>query len=52
LKHVQGLSGVETTYLPPEIPVVFLSTIRTLYSVGAGEFSLGLTRWSSQLGEK
>jgi hypothetical protein len=50
LKQVQGLSGVETTYLPPEIPVVFLSTIRTLYSVGGGEFTLGLKRWSSQLG--
>jgi hypothetical protein len=52
LKQVQGLSGVESQYLPDgDIPRVFLSTIRTLYSSGAGEFTLGLKRWASlQLG--
>jgi hypothetical protein len=51
LKQVQGLSRVDNQYLPDsDIPRVFLSTIRTLYSVGCGEFNLGITRWSSQLG--
>lgn len=58
LKQVQGLSGVESqylpdgdTYLPNEMARVFLPTIRTLYSTGGGEFTLGLQRWVSlQLG--
>ena len=54
LKQVQGLSSVESQYLPDgDIPRVFLPTIRTLYSQGAGEFTLGLKRWMSlQLGEE
>jgi hypothetical protein len=54
LKQVQGLSEVHSDYLPDigrNIPRVFLSTVRTLYSVGCGEFTLGLQRWVSQLGE-
>jgi hypothetical protein len=51
LKQVQGLSGVDSQYLPDgDIPRVFLSTMRTLYSSGAGEVTLGLKRWASQLG--
>jgi hypothetical protein len=52
LKHVQGLSEVHSDYLPDidrNIPRVFLSTIRTLYSVGSGEMSLGLKRFAKQL---
>jgi hypothetical protein len=53
LKHVQGLSSVDFLlgYDVGDMPRVFLSTIRTLYSVGGGEFTLGLKRWLSQLGE-
>lgn len=47
LKQVQGLSGVHAVY---DIPATFyLPTIRTLYSSGAGEFTLGLKRFVSQL---
>ena len=49
LKHVQGLSGLQSTYLPIEIPIVCLPTIRTLYSTGSGEFTLGLKRFVSNL---
>ena len=52
LKQVQGLSGVESQYLPDtDVPRVFLPTIRTLFSTGSGEMRLGLKRWMSlQLG--
>lgn len=51
LKQVQGLSSVESQYLPDsDVPRVFLPTIRTLYSTGGGEFTLGIQRWVSQLG--
>jgi hypothetical protein len=53
LKQVQGLSRVDFLMGCDvgDMPRVFLSTIRTLYSSGAGEFTLGLKRWASlQLG--
>jgi hypothetical protein len=53
LKQVQGLSKVDFLMGCDvgDMPRVFLSTIRTLYSGGAGEFTLGLKRWASlQLG--
>lgn len=55
LKQVQGLSGVDFLMGNDvgDMPRVFLPTIRTLYSTGAGEFSLGLRRFiSQQLGEE
>lgn len=53
LKQVQGLSNVPSQYLPDgDIPRVFLPTIRSIYSTGAGEFSLGLQRFVQQLGEQ
>ena len=56
LKQVQGLSNVELRddCKPYPVPtMMFLPAIRTLYSSGAGEFTLGLKRWASfQLGEQ
>ena len=50
LKQVQGLSSVSSQYLPDgDIPRVFLPTLRSIYSTGAGEFRLGLERFVSQL---
>ena len=51
LKQVQGLSRVDFLMGCDvgDMPRVFLPTIRTLYSSGAGEFTLGLRRWA-QLG--
>lgn len=52
LKKVQGLSGVESQYIPDgDVPRVFLSSVRTIYSVGAGKFRLGLQRFANQLQE-
>lgn len=57
LKQVQGLSEVKSLYISDRIrggfdaPRVFLPTIRSIYSVGAGEFGLGLQRFANQLGE-
>lgn len=51
LKPVQGLSGVHSQYLPDEdVARVFLPTIRTVYSVGAGEIAIGLQRFAQQVG--
>jgi hypothetical protein len=53
LKQVQGLSRVESQYLPDaNVPRMFLPSIKTIYSTGAGEFRIGLRRFSVQLGEK
>lgn len=52
LKKVQGLSGVDFLlgYDVGDMPRVFLSSVRTIYSVGAGEFRLGLQRFANQIG--
>jgi hypothetical protein len=54
LKQVQGLSGVPIQLLQGiwDAPRVFLPNIRTIYATGAGEFSLGLKRFSTQIGDQ
>jgi hypothetical protein len=52
LKQVQGLSGVDFLYDVEDVPKVFLPNIRTIYATGAGEFSLGLKRFSTQIGDQ
>jgi hypothetical protein len=55
IKQVQGLSDVPSTYLSDRIqggfncPRVFLPTLRTIYSTGAGEFSIGLQRFAQSI---
>lgn len=50
LKQVQGLSGVPSQYLPDnDIPRVFLPTLRSIYSTGAGEMHIGLQRFANSL---
>ena len=51
LKKVCGLSYVDTKYMPDgDVPRVFLPSIDTIYSTGAGEFGLGLMRFAKQIG--
>jgi hypothetical protein len=62
LKQVQGLSGVPSNYLSIRLnggflgygELMFLPTLRAIYSTGAGEFSIGLQRFakSVQQGEE
>ena len=51
LKQVQGLSNVDFLlgYDVGDMPRVVLPSIRSLYSTGNGEFSLGLSRFAKQL---
>lgn len=52
LKQVQGLSGVDFLlgYDAGDMPRVFLPTLRTIYSTGAGEFAIGLQRFAKMVG--
>lgn len=52
LKQVQGLSGVDFLlgWDAGDMPRVFLPTIRSIFSTGAGEFGLGLKRFANQIG--
>lgn len=52
LKQVQGLSGVVSEFIPNDVPRVFLSSVRSIYASGAGEFAVGLQRFVSQIGEQ
>jgi len=49
LKQVQGLSGVNSKYIPSDEIRMFLPTIRSIYSTGAGEVGIGLSRFAKQL---
>lgn len=49
INKVQGLTDVESKYIPSGMPRMFLNKMQSFYAVGNGEFELGFKRFAEQV---